>query len=172
MLNPAQDSGFIAFTGTACGLLPTPAEPVRQAADMIPVIANPEAPPKQIGDALRGPHGGREAVRFGVPRQQARELSQLPVCQLRGTAGPLAAAQPGCSAAAILPRPWMNRLTAHPELPGNPGQRLAALDARQGRETACLEHSCISSHDSKVRQPIECQFIYADILNHHSQLNM
>src|SRR5712692_10610307 len=105
-----------------------------------------------MGAALCGPHSAREAVRFGATRQQARELSQLPTGQLRRTARPGTAAQSGCAPAAILQRPLMNRLAAHTELPGNRGPRLAALDARQSREAACLEYSCISSHEPKVRR--------------------
>lgn len=152
MLNPALDGGFVAFAGAARGLLPAPAEPMQQAADMIPVIANPETLPEQIGDALRGPHRGREAVSFGTPRQQARELSQLPAGQLRRTARPRPAAQSGGAPAAILQRPLMNRLAAHTELPGNRGERLAALEARQSQKAACLEYSCISSHEPKIRR--------------------
>ncbi len=151
MLNPALDGGFVAFTGTACWLLPAPAEPMQQAADVIPVITNAETLAEQIGDALRGPHRGGEAVRFSAPRQQARELSQLPTSQLRRTARPRPATQSACAPAAILPRPLMNRLAAHTQLPSDRGQRLAALDTWQSREAACFEHLCISSHGPKIR---------------------
>jgi hypothetical protein len=52
---------------------------------------------------------------------------------------------------AILPRPLMNGLAAYAELSGNRGQRLAAFDAPQGRKASCLEHSCIASHEPKIR---------------------
>jgi hypothetical protein len=125
--------------------LSAPAEPVQQVGNVVPAIANPEALPEQIGDALRGPHRRCKAVRFGAMRQHARELRQLHGGQLRRTPWTGPAAQSVCALPAIFLGPLMDRLAAHPKSPGNRGQRFAARNARQGREAACFELFCDSS---------------------------
>src|SRR5712692_7888782 len=50
---------------------------MEQATHMIAVIANAETLPNQLGDPLRRPHFGREAVSHGSLREQAGQLRQL-----------------------------------------------------------------------------------------------
>ena len=155
MLDPALDGALVALAGAPRGLLPAPAEAVQQAADMIAVITNPEALPEQIGDALCGPHPRREAVGFRSPRQQAWELGQLSPSHLRGPSRSRPTAQSRRSSPTILLRPLMDRLTTHTQLPGNPRQRLALLDARQHRQAACLQPFSVSSHERRIRHVLK-----------------
>ena len=104
------DGGLVAFAGAAGRLLPAPAEAVQQAANMIAIIAHPEAAPNQIRHSLRGPDRRRESVSLGSLREQARKLRESSAGQFRRASGAWAA---GCKPASPFRCPcWAQTNTA------------------------------------------------------------
>lgn len=150
LLDPALDGLLVPLTSAACRLLPTPTKPMQQATDVIAVIANAQAPPEQIGDALRGPDSSGKSVGFGAVRQQTGKLGQLCASQFGRATRARDTAQPRPSSSAGLLRPLMHSLSAHTQLAGNSGQRLAPPDAGQGGQAARLQHSSVSLHECNI----------------------
>jgi hypothetical protein len=108
--------------------------------------------PEQIRDPLGGPDRRGEPVGFGPARQQVGELNSLRAGQLGWATWPGTAVQPGSTSPLIPLGPLMHRLPTHAQLPGNGRQPLAAFEQRQSRQPTCLQHSCVSSQVSNIRE--------------------
>ena len=74
VLHPTWGGSLVSLAGAARGLLPTPADLVKEVANMNTDIANMEALPDQFGDAQGGPLRRRKTVSFSASRQQMAEL--------------------------------------------------------------------------------------------------
>jgi len=111
---------------------------------MIAIVTDPKVAPDQIGHPLRGPNGGSKPISLGPPRQQARELSQLPRRQL-GRASRTEAAEQARSPLASASVPDIDRLAGNAQLARYRRKRLARLQQRQGGQTPGFHRGGISS---------------------------
>ena len=143
--HPTLDGGLVAFASAARGLLPTPAEAVQQAANMIAIITHPEAAPNEIRHSLRGPDRRRESVSLGSLREQARKLRESSAGQFRRASGTRTAVQARLASPSPPLGPNKHGLAAHAELPGNRAKRLAVLQAREGSQPPRFHRARVSS---------------------------
>lgn len=170
VLDPAPDRFLVSLAGATGGLLPTPAKAMEQATHMIAVIANTKALPEQVGDPLRGPDVGGEAVGRGPLRQQAGQLAQLRAGEFRLRAGMLATRQTPQSGASISAPPSPNRLPACSQpardlgfgLPfANPGDGLVTASFQSGKislATLRRDHALRSHRTIKISS-----YLYRDL---------
>ncbi len=87
VFDPAEDPFLVSLPGAAFGLLRTPAEPAKQAANVINVIPHAELGTDQIDDPGAGPEvsgkpGGRRAL-----QEQLLKTGSVVVIKLAGTSG-------------------------------------------------------------------------------------
>jgi len=135
------DGFFVALASAAGGFLPTPAKTVEQATDMIAIIAHVEPLPDQLGDPLRRPHLGREAVSHGSLREQAGQLRQFPPRKFGPGSRMLASGESPTSSTPVGAPPGPHGLPTDSGSAGHLGFGSALANPRDGLATANLE-SC------------------------------
>ena len=115
LLDPLADAFFVAFDGSAGGLLRAPAHGVQQAADVIDVVANPKRALNVLGHAGTGPQISRES-------SCSRALEQMLFQSLSLSRGKLAWPAAGghrlqrrsaTETQIVLPSPYAARIDIH-----------------------------------------------------------